>query len=94
MINFWKAVAKYISKNEDSPIAPHFKYKETTIIDGELVKSLWKEHCQTIYLHEALEEKSDYARLLRMENMDLKDEIACMSMDFEDSTDEPDKYLS
>lgn len=94
MINFWKAVSKYINKNGDNPIAPHFKYKETTIIDGELVKSLWKEHCQTIYLYEALEEKSDYARLLRMENTDLKDEIACMSMDFEDDTNEPDKYLS
>lgn len=94
MINFWKAVSKYMSKNGDNTIAPNFKYNETTIIDGELVKNLWKEHCQTIYLHEALEEKSDYARLLKMENMDLKDEIACMSMDFEDDIREPDKYLS
>ena len=73
--DFWKEVAKYVALNKDNPFPVPFKYKDTTIIDSDVLASIWKDHCNGTVISDLYEKECDYNRLLRAESKEIKNEL-------------------
>ena len=72
---FWKEVAKYVAINKDNPFPNPFRYKDMTIIDSGVIFAVWKDHCNGTVISDLYEKESDYNRLLRAENKEIKNEL-------------------
>ena len=87
MSDFFKKLEKYINKMEKKypiELAPHFKYDETTIISPDIANELYGIYTQLSITQQLWEKEKDYARLLRKENNELKDELDYLYSDQDD----------
>ena len=90
MSDFFKKLEKYIKnmeKNYPIELAPHFKYDETTIISPDVANELYGIYAQLSITQQLWEKEKDYARLLKKENVELRDELDYLYSD-EDNDEE------
>ena len=90
MNEFYKKIESYINKYSQTPeVAPHFKYKETTYIEPQVVFEIYSLIKQRNSLQSMWEKECDYNRLLRNENSDLRNELEYLYQDdYEEYCDE------
>lgn len=75
MKDFWKKADKYVKDNLDKVDKPENFIYGNSEIEPEILLELIKLKESFDYYSEAYDREYDYARLLRMENSDLKDYI-------------------
>ena len=86
MSDFFKKLEKYIKNMEKKypiELAPHFKYDETTIISPDIANELYGIYTQLLITQQLWEKEKDYARLLKKENNELRDELEYLYNDGE-----------